>query len=159
MPAGRSPGWLTATEGEVIDLDYLERDIIGDDRPGAAGDIARFAVREIAFDPWQASLIVPHLQATGVPCVEVRPTVANFSEPMKELEALVLQGRFHHPADPVLTWMISNVVCHHDARDNIYPTEGAAAEQDRRRHRPDHGAGPRRGRVRRRRSRRWPIRR
>ncbi|MBL8659394.1 MAG: terminase large subunit [Rhodospirillales bacterium] len=114
-------GWLTATPGEVIDLDYLERDIMGDDRPGAAGDIARFTVREIAFDPWQASLIVPHLQATGVPCVEVRPTVANFSEPMKELEALVLQGRFHHPADPVLTWMIANVVCHHDARDNIYP--------------------------------------
>jgi phage terminase large subunit-like protein len=112
-------GWLTATDGEVIDLDYLERDIVGDAR--RPGDIDRFAVREIAFDPWQASLIVPHLQATGVPCVEVRPTVANFSEAMKELEALVLQGRFHHPADPVLTWMISNVVCHHDARDNIYP--------------------------------------
>jgi phage terminase large subunit-like protein len=53
--------------------------------------------------------------------VEVRPTVLNFSEPMKTLEAWVLQGKFEFSGDPVLTWMVSNVVCHHDAKDNIYP--------------------------------------
>jgi phage terminase large subunit-like protein len=53
--------------------------------------------------------------------VEVRPTVLNFSEPMKTLEALVLQGKFRHDGDPVLTWMASNVVAHLDAKDNIYP--------------------------------------
>lgn len=53
--------------------------------------------------------------------VEMRPTVLNFSEPMKELEKLVLEGKFHYPDDPVLTWAISNVVCHRDAKDNIYP--------------------------------------
>jgi phage terminase large subunit-like protein len=62
-----------------------------------------------------------HLVNDGVPMVEVRPTVANFSEAMKELEALVLAGRFHHNGDPILTWMVSNVVCHRDAKDNIYP--------------------------------------
>jgi phage terminase large subunit-like protein len=40
---------------------------------------------------------------------------------MKMLEALVISGRFHHDGDPVLTWMVSNVVCHRDAKDNIYP--------------------------------------
>ena len=40
---------------------------------------------------------------------------------MKELEALVLQGMFHFDGDPVLTWMISNVVAHLDAKENIYP--------------------------------------
>jgi len=40
---------------------------------------------------------------------------------MKELEALVLSGRFHHNGCPVMTWMVSNVVCHTDAKDNIYP--------------------------------------
>jgi phage terminase large subunit-like protein len=53
--------------------------------------------------------------------VEMRPIVLNFSEPMKELEALVLAGRFHHDGDPVLAWMVSNVVCHRDQKDNIYP--------------------------------------
>lgn len=53
--------------------------------------------------------------------VEVRPTVLNFSEPMKELEALVLQRRLHHDGNPAMRWMVSNVVCHRDAKDNIYP--------------------------------------
>ena len=53
--------------------------------------------------------------------IEVRPTVLNFSEPMKTLEALVLQGKFIHDGDPVLGWMASNVVAHLDAKDNIYP--------------------------------------
>jgi phage terminase large subunit-like protein len=57
----------------------------------------------------------------GVNMVEVRPTVLNFSEPMKELEAIVLAGKFRHNGDPVLAWNVSNTVCHVDAKDNIYP--------------------------------------
>ena len=53
--------------------------------------------------------------------IEVRPTVLNFSEPMKSLEALVLQKKLKHNGDPVMGWMISNVVAHLDAKDNIYP--------------------------------------
>jgi phage terminase large subunit-like protein len=53
--------------------------------------------------------------------IEVRPTVLNFSEPMKSLEALVLQRKILHDGDPVLGWMASNVVAHLDAKDNIYP--------------------------------------
>jgi phage terminase large subunit-like protein len=40
---------------------------------------------------------------------------------MKSLEALVLEKRLHHNGDPVMAWMVSNVVCHRDAKDNIYP--------------------------------------
>ena len=39
------------------------------------------------------------------------------------MEALVLDGRFHHNGDPVLTWMVSNVVFHTDKKDNIYPNK------------------------------------
>jgi phage terminase large subunit-like protein len=59
--------------------------------------------------------------AQGVPMVEIRPTVLNFSPAMKELEALVASKRLHHNGDPVLAWAIANVVCHRDAKDNIYP--------------------------------------
>ena len=40
---------------------------------------------------------------------------------MKQLEALVLQKKLVHNGDPILAWMISNVVCHRDQKDNIYP--------------------------------------
>ena len=58
--------------------------------------------------------------------LEVRATVQNFSEPMKMLEALVLDGRFHHDGNPIMAWMISNVVCHQDAKGNIYPRKERA---------------------------------
>ena len=55
--------------------------------------------------------------------VEVRNSVQNFSEPMKTIEALVMSGRLHHPDDPIFNWCVSNVVCHLDAKDNIYPNK------------------------------------
>lgn len=109
----RRDGWLTVTDGEVTDYDVIEEGIRDDHR--------RFAVREVGFDPFQATQLSGHLLAEGIQMVEVRPTVLNFSEPMKELEALVVSGRLRHNGDPVLSWMVSNVVCHRDQKDNIYP--------------------------------------
>ena len=48
---------------------------------------------------------------------------------MKELEALVLQKRIHHNGNPVLTWMMSNVVCHIDAKENVYPRKEQPANK------------------------------
>ncbi len=112
------PGWmgsgrLTVTPGNVIDFSWIEADLI---------DFAsRFAIQAVAFDPFQATQLSTRMLAEGLPMIEVRPTVLNFSEPMKTLEALVLQCRLIHDGDPVLGWMVSNVVAHLDAKDNIYP--------------------------------------
>lgn len=106
-------GRLRLTDGNVTDFSVIEDDLRDDAR--------RYLVTDAAFDPWQAAQIIQRLQADGMQAVEYRQTVQNMSEPMKELEALVLQGRFHHDGCPVLTWMISNVVCHIDAKENIYP--------------------------------------
>jgi phage terminase large subunit-like protein len=40
---------------------------------------------------------------------------------MKTLEALVVDGRLHHDGDPVLAWMISNVIAVQKPRSNIFP--------------------------------------
>jgi phage terminase large subunit-like protein len=106
-------GRLTITPGNVIDFQYIADDI--------RADMGRHQVKEVPYDPWQATQLASELFSEGVPMVEVRPTVQNFSEPMKELEKLVLEGRLHHDGCPVTTWMISNVVCHTDAKDNIFP--------------------------------------
>lgn len=106
-------GRLTLTDGNVTDFGVIEDDI--------RSDATAYRVSDCAFDPWQATQIMQRLQAERLPVTEYRQTVQNMSEPMKELEALVLQGRLHHDGDPVLAWMVSNVVCHVDAKDNIYP--------------------------------------
>ncbi len=106
-------GRLTVTPGNVTDFDQIEAELLE--------DASQFEVAEVPFDPFQATQLSSHLIAQGLPMVEMRPTVLNFSEPMKQLEALVLQKRLVHDGDPILAWMISNVVCHRDAKDNIYP--------------------------------------
>ena len=108
-----SMGLLSVTEGAVIDFQVIEDDLLA--------DCSRFEVREVPYDPFQATQMATRMMAQSVPMVEMRPTVLNFSEPMKQIEALVLQGRLHHDGNPVLAWMMSNVVAHTDVKDNIYP--------------------------------------
>lgn len=108
-------GLLTLTDGEVIDFEVIKEDL----REFAG----RFDVQQVAYDPWQATQLAQEMQAEGLLMVEVRQTVQNISEPMKELEALVLQRKLAHGDCPVLTWMASNVVAKLDAKDNIYPNK------------------------------------
>ena len=110
---GRRDGWITATPGDVIDFGYIEDDL--------KADRSWYEVREVAYDPFQATQFSTRMIAEGFPMVEVGATVKNSSEPMKELGALVLSGRMHHNGDPMLEWMVSNVVAHPDAKDNIFP--------------------------------------
>ena len=106
-------GLLRVTDGEVVDMDAIEEQILE--------DCSRFSIQGFGYDPHQATQLVGHMLDKQVPMVEVRPTVLNFSEPMKTLEAWVLQGKLVHDGSPILTWMMSNVVCHRDQKDNIYP--------------------------------------
>lgn len=108
-------GRLHVTPGGATDIDQIEEDI--------EAVVKQFEAGDIGYDPFQAQQMANHLNDKGFAMVEVRPTVLNFSEPMKELEALVKTGRFHHDGDPVLEWMVSNVVAHYDKKDNIYPNK------------------------------------
>lgn len=112
------PGWaeqnmLHVVPGDVTDFAVVEEKV--------KEDAKVFKILQAGFDPWQASYLMQRLSLEKLPVLEYRQTVQNMSLPMKELEALVLQRRIHHNGDPVLTWMISNVVCHMDAKDNMYP--------------------------------------
>lgn len=40
---------------------------------------------------------------------------------MREFESALSAGRVHHDGNPVLTWMISNVVAKEDANENVFP--------------------------------------
>ena len=111
-------GYLTLTEGNVIDHDRIEDDLreILDD----------YDVREIGFDPWGSTQMANRLAADGAPMVEVPQTAKNLSEAMKEVEALVMSGRLHHGDNPVLNWMASNVCARELPNENIMPEKSTA---------------------------------
>jgi len=106
-------GWITATPGNITDYGYIEDDL----RELAS----EFQIMEVAYDPFQATQFATRMLAEGFPMVEMRAIVKTFSEPMKNLDALISEGKFHFNGDPVLTWMFSNVVAHTDNKDNVYP--------------------------------------
>lgn len=106
-------GKIIATPGAVLDFAAIE-----DDTLKLCGE---YDVQEIAKDPWQSAYLGTRLADQGLTVVDVRQTVQMLSAPMKELESLVLSGKFHHDGDPVLAWMASNVVAHLDVKENIYP--------------------------------------
>lgn len=108
-------GLLTLTDGEVIDFEVIKEDL----REFAG----RFDIEAVAYDPWQATQLAQEMEAEGLPMVEIRQTVQNISEPMKELEALTLRRLLAHGDCPVLTWMASNVLAKLDVKDNIYPNK------------------------------------
>jgi phage terminase large subunit-like protein len=106
-------GRLVVTPGEIVGMERIRDDILE--------LAARLTVEEVAYDPFQATMLVTQLMKAGLACVEVRPTVLNFSQPMKHLDGLIRAGRIEHDGCPVMTWMIGNVVALADARDNVYP--------------------------------------
>lgn len=111
-------GWvaqelITATPGAMTNLAVVE--------DGIREDLSRFDVKAISYDPWNALALATSLSENGAPMVEYRNTVQMVSDPMKTLEALILDGRIRHTGDPVMRWMMSNVVAKLDAKDNIFP--------------------------------------
>lgn len=106
-------GLIDVTPGAMTDFKRVENDLIQDHE--------LFQIKEIAYDPWQGNYLASNLITKGLPMIEFRPTVQHMSGAMKEIEARVIDKKLVHNACPVMTWMISNVVCHTDARDNIYP--------------------------------------
>lgn len=108
-------GKLTLTDGDVIDHGQIKEEL----QQWVAGE----SLREIGFDPWSATQFSLALAEEGLPLVEVPQTVRNFSEAMKEIEALVYGGRLHHSNHPVMNWMMSNVTVKPDKNDNIFPNK------------------------------------
>lgn len=106
-------GLLDVSEGNITDYEEIEIAI------NEARD--NFDVETIAYDPAQATMLVTRLVKAGAPVLEVRPTVVNFSDPMKQLDAFTRAGLIRYGGCPVMEWQMSNVVAQLDAKDNVYP--------------------------------------
>ena len=108
-------GCLNVTAGNVTDFNAIERLVLWLSET--------YVINSFAYDPWQAQYLANRLDEKSIPVVEYRQITSTMSEPMKEFDALVLDEKFFHTGDPVMTWMISNVVCHYDNKDNVYPNK------------------------------------
>ncbi len=122
-PIAQMGGWvaeghLIATDGNIADYQRIEDDIV---------DMANLTqASEILFDPALAAHMMQRLQTrlgdvAGERVIQVEQTVRVIDPAMKLMERMVLGCELAHTGDPVLAWMVSNVVVHRDYKDQIYP--------------------------------------
>lgn len=108
--AERYQGWvksghMLATEGSEVDY----REILE-----AAKEIhLTTPALESPIDPHGAANLAHQLDDEGLNPIAITQNYTNMSDPMKELEAAIIAGRFHHDGNPIMTWCISNVIGKH----------------------------------------------
>jgi phage terminase large subunit-like protein len=93
-------GELVLTDGVVTDQDAIETFLIG--------ELEKYKVREISFDPIQSSMLVSHLQKRGGKTVEVAQSAKFLTPGVLELQESVSAGRFHTNSQ-ILTWCLGNL--------------------------------------------------
>jgi phage terminase large subunit-like protein len=110
-------GYLTLTEGNLIDFRVIREDV--------KALAKQVAIQEIGFDPYQATQVVTELAEAGLTLIEIPQTVKQLSGPMKAVRDMLREGTLEHDGNPVMAWNVSNVVAHEDANENVFPRKAA----------------------------------
>jgi phage terminase large subunit-like protein len=76
-------------------------------------------VRCVGYDPFNYDKIIPSLEERGVECMAYKQVTTWMHTPTKKLEELTINKMMVHDANPVMNWMIGNVVIMRDTNDNM----------------------------------------
>lgn len=114
-------GWLHTTPGDLVDYEFIERDIYELS--------SRCHVHSITYDRWNATRTTTSLSNNGL---EIEPCGQGFqsmSPPTKEFERWVKLGRVTYDGNPIIAWAISNVMLEMDAAGNIKPNKAKSSNK------------------------------
>jgi phage terminase large subunit-like protein len=115
-------GWIHATPGNVVDYERVRAEV----RAWAADS----EVREVAYDPWNATDLIQRLQTQdGFVCVPIRQGFAGLSAPTKSLETAILSRTLRHDGHPVLREHVNRVAVETDAAGNLKPSKAASTDR------------------------------
>ena len=116
-------GHVTLTAGRVIDYDYIQAEL--------EKDLDEYDIREIGYDPWNASQFISNLIKIGLEdkLVEISQGWRFISPAMKDFETKVInkkERQIEPYRNPVLAWMVSNCMKQSDARGNTRPIKSSS---------------------------------
>lgn len=106
-------GVLIETPGPTIDDEEIADDIIANSQI--------FNINELGYDPWGAHIFAKNMEKKGLEICEVRQIVSNLSEPLKLMDKLIREKRFHHNGNGLLRWAFGNVCVKEDKNGNVFP--------------------------------------
>jgi len=117
----RREDYVIYTPGDVTDYNYIKQKIV---------ELSElYDIQIVAYDRWNSSQLIIDLTEDGCPCVPVGQGFKTMSPATKEFETLILSGKIRHGGDPVLRWMMSNVVLTLDPAGNVKPNKAKSNEK------------------------------
>jgi len=112
-------GYVYATEGDTIDLDYVYNYLL----PLIDGELEV----EICYDPYRAKGFVNRLEneAGFYDNISIRQGAVTLSEPTKYFLDIIKRGELTHDNNPCMNWHVSNVEVITDSNGNIKPNKSS----------------------------------
>lgn len=95
-------GYIEVSPGNLTDFDMVTRDL--------KADRDQHDLQEVGYDPALSSYWARQCIDDGLPMVEITQRSLFFTQPLQEIEALVLAGKLKHDGNPVMSWMVGNLV-------------------------------------------------
>lgn len=105
-------GSLIQTPGAVISYELFKEKLKDSKK--------EFRVQDVMYDPWNSTQLAQDL-SSDLEMIKFQMNTANFSEPMKKLDALIKSKKIKHNGSSLLRWCLGNVVAKEDHNGNVFP--------------------------------------
>lgn len=117
-------GWIKTCDGDMNDPRQLKKDLLeiinAKQQPSG---FPAFNMRSIHYDQWHSRpFMVQFAEETSIPCVEIDQFPRKMTPLCVALKTAVLSGQLWHLDNPVIRWMLSNVILERSGKyDAIAP--------------------------------------
>ena len=109
-------GYLTVTDGNVTDYDYILADILKANKT--------IYIEKIAYDSYNATQWAIQATSEGLPLEPFSQALWHFNQCTKDFERLIKLGKVVIDDNPITRWCFSNVILRYDHNENVKPVKG-----------------------------------
>jgi phage terminase large subunit-like protein len=106
-------GFVYKTDGNIADYNKIEYDILK--------AIEKYDFRGLDYDHAYAGNVASNLANQGIECAPLRQGHLSLTGPTNEMIRMAMGNLFEHFNNPVMRWMIRNLILKTDAAGNIKP--------------------------------------
>ena len=111
----KKEGYLTVTQGNVTDYDYITNDIMK--------YFQKLIIKRISYDPYNATQWAIDCTQKGLPLQPYAQNLGNFNKPTKEIERLIMGKKAIIDNNPINRFCFSNVEIKSDHNGNFKPSK------------------------------------
>ncbi|MGD6897118.1 terminase large subunit [Bacillus infantis] len=116
-------GWITATEGEIVDYKYLKKYIYDFVKEH------KLVVKEVCVDEWNALQLATEMSEDGYKTATVSQTIKGLAPATKDFRDKVYQLKVIHDDNPVINWAMGNAVTIMDSNENFKIDKSKSTER------------------------------